>query len=81
MIEIQESLIRNEHECLRECQTMMSRHHRTITVPDIRSIIGKFNTQNRWKNHGLLLEQQGWKFVSSKYKLLENAHQTRFGSN
>ena len=31
--------------------------------------------------NGLLLEQQGWKFVSSKYKWLENAHQARFGSN
>ena len=31
--------------------------------------------------NGLLSEQQGWKFVSSKYKWLENAHQARFGSN
>ena len=34
--------------------------------------------------NGLLLEQQGqqgWKFVSSKYKWLESARQTRFGPN
>ena len=43
MIEIQESLLNHGHECLRECQAMLSRHDRAITVPDIESIIGKFN--------------------------------------
>ena len=29
--------------------------------------------------NGLLLEQQGWKFVSSKFKWLKNDHRNRFG--
>ena len=41
---------------------------------------GWMSAENPFPN-GLLLEQQGWKFVSSKYKWLENAHQARFGSN
>ena len=31
--------------------------------------------------NGLLLEQQGWKLLSSNNKWLENAHWTRFVSN
>ena len=62
MIEIQESLLKHGHECLRECQAMLSRHDRAITVPDIESIIGKFNkkssresTTNSEKIHSIII--------------------------